>query len=79
MLEAGATQSAKDDADKNPLTVPPSTIAAAVPEFWLTALRNLVGLSELIIDRDADVLKYLTDLCIEFPPSDEPSPGSSSL
>jgi len=74
-LEAGAAQSAKDDADENPLAVPASTIAAGVPEFWLTALRNHVGLSELITDRDAAALKYLTDLRIEYLPSSEPKPG----
>ena len=52
-LEAGAAQSAKDDADENPLAVPSATAPAAVPDFWLTALRNHVGLSELITDRDA--------------------------
>lgn len=74
-LEAGAAQSAKDDADENPLAVPLSTIAAAVPEFWLTALRNHVGLSALITDRDAAALKHLTDLRIEYLPSSEPKPG----
>jgi len=74
-LEAGAAQSAKDDADENPLAVPPSTVAAAVPGFWLTALRNHVGLSELITDRDAGALKNLTDLRIEYLPSSEPKPG----
>jgi hypothetical protein len=49
---------------ENPLAVPPSTVAAAVPEFWLTTLTlsNHVGLSVMIADRDAGALKYLTDL-----------------
>jgi hypothetical protein len=74
-LEAGAAQSAKDDPEENPLAVPPSTSAAAVPEFWLTVLRNNVGMSDLITDRDAGALKYLTDLRIEYLPSSEPKPG----
>ncbi|KAF8502612.1 NAP-domain-containing protein [Russula emetica] len=74
-LEAGAAQSVKDDADENPLAVPPSTVPAAVPEFWLTALRNHVGLSELINDRDAGALKHITELRIEYLPSSEPKPG----
>jgi len=74
-LEAGAAQSAKDDPEENPLSVPPSTNPAAVPDFWLTVLRNHVGLSELINDRDAAALKYLTDLRIEYLPSSEPKPG----
>ena len=74
-LKAGAAQSAKDDPDENPLDVPASTIPAAVPEFWLTVLRNHVGLSDLITDRDAGALKHLTDLRIEYLPSSEPKPG----
>jgi nucleosome assembly protein 1-like 1 len=74
-LVAGAAQSAKDDPDDNPLSVPSDTIPAAVPEFWLTVLRNHVGLSELINDRDAGALKYLNDLRIEYLPSSEPKPG----
>ena len=74
-LEAGATQSAKDDAKENLLAVPSSTVPAAVPEFWLIALRNHVGLSDLITNRDADALKYITKLRIEYLPSTEPKPG----
>jgi nucleosome assembly protein 1-like 1 len=74
-LEAGAAQSVKDNLDENPLAVPPSTTPAAVPEFWLTVLRNHVGLSDLITDRDAAALKHLTDLRIEYLPSSEPKPG----
>lgn len=61
--------------DENPLGVPSSTVPAAVPEFWLTALRNHVGLSVLITDRDAGALKHITDLRIEYLPSSEPKPG----
>ncbi|KAF8266399.1 hypothetical protein EI94DRAFT_1585649 [Lactarius quietus] len=74
-LEAGATQCAKDHPDDNPFAVPPSTKPDAVPEFWLTVLRNHVGLSELITDRDAGALKHLNDLRIEYLPSSEPKPG----
>ncbi len=74
-LEAGAAQSAKDDPEENPLAVPSSTNPGPVPEFWLTVLRNHVGLSSLITDRDAGALKYLTDLRIEYLPSSEPKPG----
>ncbi|KAI0271273.1 hypothetical protein BC834DRAFT_433509 [Gloeopeniophorella convolvens] len=74
-LEAGAAQSAKDDPEENPLAVPEATAAAAVPEFWLTALRNHVGISDLITERDAGALKHLVDLRIEYLPSSEPKPG----
>jgi nucleosome assembly protein 1-like 1 len=55
--ETGASKSSKDDAD---LCRP-----AAVSEFWLTALKNQVGLSEPIVDQDAVALRYLTGLRIE--------------
>ena len=56
-LRTGASKSTKDDAD---LRRP-----AAVSEFWLTALKNQVGLSEPIIDQDAVAVKYLTYMHIE--------------
>lgn len=74
-LDAGAAQAAKDNPEENPFLVPPSTAPAAVPDFWLTVLRNHVGLSELITDRDAGALKHLNDLRIEYLPSSEPKPG----
>lgn len=43
--------------------VPPSS--TGIPEFWLTALRNHIGLSELITERDAAALKHLIDVRIE--------------
>lgn len=45
-------------------------IAAApkgIPEFWLTALKNHLGLSELITERDEDALKFLVDIRLEYP------------
>jgi hypothetical protein len=50
-LEAATAQSAKDNADEYMTAVPSSTIAT-VPGYWLIALRNHVGLSELITDRE---------------------------
>ncbi|KAH9970520.1 hypothetical protein BGW80DRAFT_1438074 [Lactifluus volemus] len=74
-LEAGAAQAVKDDPDVQPLTIPESTSPTAVPEFWHTVLRNHIGLSDLITDRDATALKHLIDLRIEYLPSSEPKPG----
>jgi len=33
-----------------------------IPEFWLTALRNHVGLSEQITDKDEQALAHLIDV-----------------
>ncbi|EJC99087.1 NAP-domain-containing protein [Fomitiporia mediterranea MF3/22] len=40
--------------------------SAPIPEFWLTALRNHIGISELITDRDAGALKNLRDVRLEY-------------
>lgn len=42
-----------------------------IPEFWLTALKNHLGLSELITERDEEALKFLIDIRLEYP-SDKP-------
>ncbi|KAF9451462.1 NAP-domain-containing protein [Macrolepiota fuliginosa MF-IS2] len=65
-IDAGTEYSLKDDATYTPLSkdTPPS--ATAIPEFWLTALRNHIGLAELITDRDESALKYLIDIKYEY-------------
>ncbi|ORX38628.1 hypothetical protein BD324DRAFT_574360, partial [Kockovaella imperatae] len=45
-----------------------------VPEFWLTALKNHVPISETITDRDEEVLKVLLDVRLSYL-SDEKSNG----
>ena len=64
-IAAGEAISLKDDEAYIPLSkdVPPSS--TGIPEFWLTALRNHIGLRELITERDAAALKYLIDVRIE--------------
>ena len=53
--------------------------AAGIPEFWLTALRTHVHLGEIITDRDADALKSLTDIKIEYLPQTAEKPGFKLL
>jgi nucleosome assembly protein 1-like 1 len=73
-ITAGEKSSLKDDPDYTPL--PKDTeYAPGIPEFWLTALRNHVGLSELITERDASALKHLLDITIAYLSTDEPKPG----
>ncbi|KAI0917755.1 hypothetical protein AcV7_007082 [Taiwanofungus camphoratus] len=75
-IAAGEKESAKDDPDYTPLskdaTSPP---ASAIPEFWLTALRNHVALSDLITDRDAAALKHLLDIRLSYLSASDPKPG----
>lgn len=65
-IEAGTDYSIKDDPKYEPLPkdTPPS--ATAIPQFWLTALRNHIGLSELITDRDENALEHLIDIRYEY-------------
>lgn len=75
-IEAGEEYSIKDDDEYTPLPkdTPPS--ASGIPEFWLTALRNHVGLSDLITDRDAAALKHLLDIRIAYlDTTEESKPG----
>jgi nucleosome assembly protein 1-like 1 len=64
-IAAGEAESLKDDETYIPLSkdLPPSS--TGIPEFWLTALRNHMGLSELITERDSAALKHLIDVRIE--------------
>ncbi|EIN03475.1 NAP-domain-containing protein [Punctularia strigosozonata HHB-11173 SS5] len=77
-IEEGEKVAQEDDPAYTPLPADAvaATPAAAIPEFWLTALRNHVGLSEIITDRDAGALKHLTDIRIAYlSPPEEDKPG----
>ncbi|KIL65274.1 hypothetical protein M378DRAFT_77195 [Amanita muscaria Koide BX008] len=65
-IEAGEQYSIKDDEEYTPLSKDTAPVAAAIPEFWLTALRNHVGLSDIITDRDAEALKSLIDIRLAY-------------
>ena len=65
-IEAGEKQSLKDDEEYTPLPKDTATAPSGIPEFWLTALRNHLGLSELITERDAGALKHLLDIRISY-------------
>jgi nucleosome assembly protein 1-like 1 len=71
-LKAGAEVD-KDNVDANRLEFAADAVAAGVPEFWLTALRNHVVLGDIITERDAGALKALRDVRIEYlPPGGKP-------
>lgn len=65
-VEAGTQYSVKDDETYTPLPKDSPLAAAAIPEFWLTALRNHIGLADLITERDEGALKHLTDIRYEY-------------
>jgi len=73
-IAAGEAQSVKDDAEYTPL--PKENVTpTGISEFWLTALRNHPGISDLITDRDAEALKHLTDIQLSYLPKEDPKPG----
>jgi len=70
-IQAGEEQSVKDDPEYKTLPKD-SSDTAPIPEFWLTALRNHVGTSDIITDRDAGALKHLVDIRVTYT---APKPG----
>ncbi|KAH9920506.1 nucleosome assembly protein [Epithele typhae] len=78
-IEAGEKASLKDDPDYVSLPDDVQPSATGIPEFWLTALRTHVHLGEIITDRDAEALKSLKDVRLEYLPSSEPRPGFKIL
>lgn len=70
-IQAGEEQSLKDDPTYEKLATD-SSDTAPIPEFWLTALRNHVGTSDIITDRDAAALKHLIDIRVTYT---TPKPG----
>jgi nucleosome assembly protein 1-like 1 len=74
-IAAGEAQSVKDDPEHSPLPANVASDPAGIPEFWLTALRNHIGLSEIITERDAAALKHLLDIRITYLAKDAEKPG----
>ena len=88
-IAAGEAQSLKDDPSHPRLPLSPlspsspisSSVTAAnpgpgIPQFWLTALRNHVGISDLITERDSEALKHLTDIRVTYIPDDGDKSGA---
>ncbi|TDL15139.1 NAP-domain-containing protein [Rickenella mellea] len=80
-IAAGEAESTKDDPEYTPLPkeaeATPAAKPAGIPDFWLTALQNHVGISELITERDAGALKHLLDIRLSYLPPSSTVPPSS--
>ncbi|CAE7104282.1 unnamed protein product [Rhizoctonia solani] len=61
---AGVAKEEREAAEKN-LSEEDKAIKG-IPHFWLTALRNHDGLSDLITEKDEDALQYLTDIRLVY-------------
>ncbi|KAK9367128.1 hypothetical protein V1509DRAFT_627709 [Lipomyces kononenkoae] len=55
---------AEEDEEEHESPIPKD--AKGVPEFWLTAIKNVPALAETITDNDEEALKYLSDIRVEF-------------
>ncbi|MCO5565870.1 hypothetical protein L7F22_019545 [Adiantum nelumboides] len=49
----------------------PADAEKGIPEFWLTALKNHVALSELITERDEEALRSLVDIRMSYLPGSQ--------
>lgn len=47
-------------------TTATSTEMKGVPEFWLTAMKNMIALADLITAKDEEVLRFLTDIRLSY-------------
>jgi len=56
--EAGEEDTEKDEASTETMK--------GIPEFWLSAMKNLGSLAELITDRDEPALRLVTDIRMEY-------------
>lgn len=65
-IEAGEQYSIKDNEEYIPLPKHTAPSATTIPDFWLTALRNHVGLNDIITDRDANALHHLIDIRLAY-------------
>jgi nucleosome assembly protein 1-like 1 len=54
-----ASETVKED-DEAP------TDLKGVPEFWLTAMKNMIALADLITAKDEEVLSFLTDIRLSY-------------
>ncbi|KZV90716.1 hypothetical protein EXIGLDRAFT_750489 [Exidia glandulosa HHB12029] len=75
-IKKGEEVSEKDAEEKEeeyePLEKGEKPAKEGIPEFWLTALRNHAGISDLITDRDAPCLSHFTDVRVVQLPLDKP-------
>jgi nucleosome assembly protein 1-like 1 len=68
-VEAGKPENEEDDEEDEEKTEPKADgteDTKGVPEFWLSAMKNQVSLSELITDQDGKALRHLTDIRMEY-------------
>ncbi|CCG84381.1 protein of unknown function [Taphrina deformans PYCC 5710] len=58
-------QDEEENTAETPESADSSTVSG-IPEFWLTSMRNVVSLSEMITARDEEALKSVTDIRMSY-------------
>jgi nucleosome assembly protein 1-like 1 len=56
----------KPEAEDEEKKEEPTEPMKGIPEFWLSAMKNLGALAELITDRDEPALRLITDIRMEY-------------
>jgi len=56
----------EDEDTKQETTSTENNDIKGIPEFWLTSMRNVISLSEMITARDEEALKFLTDIRMSY-------------
>ncbi|KAJ8102561.1 hypothetical protein POJ06DRAFT_235527 [Lipomyces tetrasporus] len=64
--EEEAPDAEEEEEEEEEVESPIPKDAKGIPEFWLTAMKNVPALAETITDKDEEALKYLSDIQVEF-------------
>ncbi|KAL1742187.1 hypothetical protein HDZ31DRAFT_43798 [Schizophyllum fasciatum] len=78
-VKKGVAKAKEEDDEYEEAKVEGEAGPAAIPSFWLTALRVHPGYADLITDRDEGAVKWLTDIRIVIPEDSAKKPGFSLL
>lgn len=59
-------ETAVDVSTKEEEEAPATNSPKGVPEFWLTSMKNMIALADLITSKDEEVLRHLTDVRLSY-------------
>jgi nucleosome assembly protein 1-like 1 len=65
-VKAGEEDEEQDEAEASTKPENTTETVTGIPEFWLSAMKNLFSAAEMITDRDETALKDLTDVRMEY-------------
>ncbi|KAH8822618.1 NAP-domain-containing protein [Flagelloscypha sp. PMI_526] len=65
-IDQGQSQSTKEDANYEPLSLDVPDDGKGIPKFWLTALKNHLTLADIVTKKDEPALESLRDLRLAY-------------